>query len=199
MNNPADLFAQQMALRGSQGGKNDDAVNSEDTLQALVKSSGKATYTMARIIDLPINLSGLGETSITQPLDSEGIAGKTLPGIIGHMSSQGGFLAKLLHDIFIKNRDITDHTAGINSDGSGSTGGGGGDFAGGGGGDNFTSGGISHFDGGHGGEMVNVTVSALPTGADRFEWSEASMPANGFVPASTPNMGVSAGAGMDIG
>jgi hypothetical protein len=47
--------------------------------------------------------------------------------------------------------------------------------------------------------MVSVSVSALPTGAERFDWSEATMPPSGFVPSSTPGAGISSGAGMDFG
>ena len=189
-----------MALRGSQG-KGDDSTNTDDTLQAAFKSSGKAVYNMAKLVDLPINLSGLGETSVTQPLDSEGMSGKSIPSMIGSIGSQGGFLAKLLTDIFIKNRDITDHTGGVGGTphgdgGGGSSGGGGGGDTGGGGAS--SSGGMSHFDGGGGGEMVAVTVSALPTGGARFDWGEAVQPPNGFVPSATPAMGAGAGAGMDV-
>ena len=204
MSNAPDLFAQQMALKGSQG-KGDDSTNSDDVLQAVIKGSGKATYTMAKIVDLPINLSGLGETSITAQIDSEGISGKSIPSMISSLGPQGGFLAKLLSDIFIKNREVTDQTGGVGGNphsGEGGSGGGdgGGGGGGGGGGDygggNASSGGISHFDGG--GEMVSVTVSALPTGSSRFDWSEAVQPPNGFVPSATPGVGANMGAGMEM-
>ena len=199
MSNAPDLFAQQMAMRAS--GKGDDSTNSEDTLQAAFKSSGKAVYNMAKLVAVPINLSGLGETSITQPLDSEGMSGKSIPSMISSIGSNGGMLAKLLTDIFIKNRDISDHTGGVggNPHGDGGGGGGGGGGADTGGGGSSSGGSMSHFDGGGGGEMVAVSVSALPTGGSRFDWGEAAQPPGGFVPSATPSMGAGMGSGMDMG
>ena len=192
----ARLFAS--GQLGGPKGAADDSVNNKDALQAIFEASDKtATYYLAKIGGLPVNLSGVGSTSALAQFESEGLSGKMLPSMFQNLGTQGGFLAKLMHDIFVKNREITDHTTGVGGDASGSGGSGGGGDGGGGGGDWGSGGSISHFDGG-GADYVPVTVSALPTGGDRFDWGEAIQPIGGFTPSYTPSQGVSSSAGMEM-
>jgi hypothetical protein len=126
---------QQMGFGRGPGDAKDqgDGTNEKDIVQGLViGGTDKASGTITKFFGA--NFSQFGQVSLTQPFDSEGFGGKTIPGLFDKMNMQGGFLVKLLHDIFIKNREITDHTAGVGSaDASGSGGGG------------FDSGGAHHF------------------------------------------------------
>ncbi len=131
----SDNIFQQLNNMGFGRGKQDaasDGTNEKSTMDAVFDNSGKQTYTVAKLTGVPLNLNNVGEVGLQKAMggDSEGLAGKMImPSLMP--DAQGGFIAKLLHSIFIKNREITDHTSGAGGDASGS-GSGGGDFGGGG-------------------------------------------------------------------
>jgi len=62
---------------------------------------------------------GWGTTSIAQGLESAGLGAATIFKFMEKLNTNGGFLAKLLHDIFVKNfHSITDFTGGISGSAS---------------------------------------------------------------------------------
>lgn len=175
----------------SQKSQSSDKTNEEDTLNHLLDAAGHNAA--GQLEHLHLDLSKLGTTGLQAALggDVEGIAGKTImPSILP--DTQGGFLARLLHSIFIKNREITDHTGGTGgSSGSGDYSGGGGgggsgDYGGGGGsGGDFSNHAMHHP---HFEEFINPTPS--------FDWSAISWASLGALPRpSTPDVGP----GADIG
>ena len=131
----SDSIFQQLNNMGFGRGKQDnasDGTNEKSSIDLILDSSaGKQTYTVAKLTGAPINLSNVGEVGLQKAIggESEGITGKMImPSFLP--DAQGGFFAKLLHSIFIKNREITDHTSGVTGESSSS--GGGGDYSGGG-------------------------------------------------------------------
>lgn len=147
-----------------------DGTNEKSTIDALFDNAGKQTYTGAKLTGLPVNLTNVGEVGLQKTFggDSEGITGKMImPSIFPDM--QGGFLAKLLHSIFVKNREITDLTAGVGGDASGSGSASGGDS----GGSDFSGGGFADYNTATLGAVVNP----------------ASFPDYDFIPVSRADLG----------
>ncbi len=171
----SDNIFQQLNNMGFGRGKQDnasDGTNEKSTIDAIFDNSGKQTYTAAKITGVPLNLNNVGEVGLQKAIggESEGITGKMImPSFLPDM--QGGFLAKLLHSIFVKNREITDHTAGVGGDASGSGGNsGGGDFASGG---DFGGGGFADYNTASLGSMV----------------SPSNFPDYDFIPVSRADLG----------
>ncbi|MGE0754639.1 MAG: hypothetical protein AB7L92_05715, partial [Alphaproteobacteria bacterium] len=132
---------------GPQAGPSDPA-NEKESAQIVVDAAGeKAASVATKMLGVP-NLSQLGQVGINKQFESEGIAGKSILPTSILPDARGGFLVNLFHTIFIKNREITDHTRYINEGGTAADSGssGGGDGGGGGGGDVFTGGGSSFSD-----------------------------------------------------
>lgn len=117
-----NIFQQLNNMRFGQGKQDPaaDSTNEKTTFDALFDQSGNHLYTAAKIGVAPIKLNNVFEVGLTKQLDSEGIAGKNIISLL--QDAHGGFWAKLLHAIFIKNREITDHTAGVGGEGSGDAG-----------------------------------------------------------------------------
>lgn len=175
----ADLFAKGIGQQKQAGG--DDGTNSEDMLQSLAKAGGeKVASTAAKLgATFGVNLSSVGSVSVTQPIDSEGLSGKTIPSLMSSVSTNGGFLVKLLHDVFVKNREVTDHTTGV---------GGGEQIAAASGGSGF-EGGSSFASGGDFSSMVS------PASFPDYPMSSMSMASLGTF--SSPSVGT--GQPMDVG
>jgi hypothetical protein len=165
---------------GQSKGAPSDGTNEKDTIDGLIMGGmDKTPGTVAKLTGVPIDFSNALNTGVQRALggDTEGFAGKMIlqGGIL--QGPQGGFLARLLHDIFLKNRDITDHTQ-MHMQGSAATdGGGGGDFSGGGGGDFL------------GASSSNMNFGDFVSQASSFDWSEISMASLGGLPRPTlPDM-----------
>ena len=162
-----------------------DGTNEKSTVDSLVDGAGKTTYTAAKLLNLPVNVTEFGQHGLQKAFggDTEGITGKmVMPGVLQNLG--GGFLAKLLYDIFIKNREITDHTGG---GGSAS----GGDFASG------TGSGGGDFSGSNALQMPDFSDFATPTNS--FDWSPVALASLGGLPRPPlPDMGPSVGADMGI-
>jgi len=104
---------------GRGGGKSasKDKANEETSLDNMAEAVAHQGVNVAELAGL--DLQELGSAGIQRALggDVEGFGGKMImPSALP--DSQGGFIARLLHAIFIKNRDITDHTQGVSSDGN---------------------------------------------------------------------------------
>lgn len=185
----------------------DDGTNEKDIVDGVIMGGAdKSPGNVAKLSGIPVNLNDLGTTGIQKALggDTEGIAGKMIVqgGVLS--DAPGGFLAKLLHSIFIKNREITDHTQGVGGDGGnfadgGSGGGfsdGGGDFGGGSG--NFAGGnGFSDNDfiamGGNFGDFVS------PSSFPDYPYTQVSAASLGeFSPPQVGDRGAAVSSGMDI-
>jgi len=131
-----DIGAQNFA-RGIGGGPRSaskDKTNEETSLDNAAEAVAHQGVNVAELAGL--DLQELGSAGIQRALggDVEGFGSKMImPSVLP--DSQGGFIARLLHAIFIKNRDITDHTQGVGTDGIA-------------GGEGFASGGIDAASGG---------------------------------------------------
>jgi hypothetical protein len=166
-----------------------DGTNEKDIVDGVVLSGvEKSPGTVAKLTGIPVNLNEFGQVGLQKAIggDTEGLAGKMI--LQGGLLSDapGGFLAKLLHDIFIKNREVTDHTGGVS--GSDSGGGGGGDFSSGGG--DFSGDFI-------GAQSSNMNFGDFASASSSYDWSDVSWASLGSLPRPTlPDMGPS---GPDMG
>ncbi len=161
-----------------------DGTNEKSTIDALAENSGKATDIGAKITGIPINVTELGQHGLQKAIggDTEGLTGKMImPSFMP--DAQGGFLARLLYDIFVKNREVTDQTGGTGGDTTG--GGGGGDMMSG-------SGGFSDFNT----QSANFGDFAAPSSS--YDWSSVSWESLGALPRpALPDMGP--GQSADLG
>jgi hypothetical protein len=188
----SDIF-NQLNNMGFGRGKQDnasDGTNEKNIVDALVVDpSGKTLYSGAKLAGVPVNLSNVFEVGLQKAVggDSEGITGKM---IMPSFDSHGGFFAKLFHAVFVKNREITDHTAGVGGDASGSGSDGGGSSSSGGG------------DFGDGGSFSDYSSASLGSFV-----SPSSFPDYDFIPISAadlgnfspPVVGTGQSAGMELG
>lgn len=159
-----------------------DGTNEKSTVDALLENSGKATDIGAKITGIPINITELGQHGLQKAIggDTEGLTGKMImPSFLP--DAQGGFLARLLHDIFVKNREVTDHTGGTGGDATG----GGSDMMSGGGG-------FADFN------MQSANFGDFAAPSNSYDWSDISLASLGNLPRpALPDMGP--GQGADIG
>lgn len=171
--------------------KTDDYVNAENAAGEHVKASldkaGEALGLTVPVAGKAISLIFSGN-SAASGLESEGIAGKMImPSFMP--DAQGGFLARLLHSVFIKNREVTDHTAGVGGSGD-YTGGssGGGDYTG---GDAFAGGSFS--------DSRAPDFSQFASRSESFDWSPVSLASLGALPRpAVPDMGPASGAAIEV-
>ena len=170
-----------------------DPTNEKDTIQAIIDEAGKPLYTGAKLTGLHVNITDVGQVGINKQFESEGLTGKMIMQSIAP-DAQGGFLAKLLHAIFIKNREITDHTGGTGGGGEGGAfGSGGGGAAGGGdfGGDMAGGGGFSDFN------TMNFGSFVSPPDYPSYSYSAISMADLGTF--SPPAVGTGQSMGLELG
>lgn len=174
-----------------------DGTNEKGILDFVVDAAAaKGPGLLTKLTGAP-DMTQLGQTSVTTGFDSEGFTGKTPPSLLTGADLQGGFLARLLHAVFIKNREITDHTQYINASGEGGSGGGGD-----GGGGAASSGGSDYAPissmGGAEPQVIEFGGKLIAAGASydgdfSFLRGESSI-----TPPSTPSVGVSSGVGMEM-
>jgi hypothetical protein len=160
---------QQMGF-GRGGGKSagKDGTNEDTIIDPVIEGAAKNVTGLTHLAGLDLN--EFGKTGIQSGLESEGIAGKMItPSALPDI--QGGFIARLLHAVFLKNRDITDHTQGVS---------GGANIEGGSGGEGFS-----------GGADFSSLVGNAGSMGD-FDWAPASRGDLGNY--SPPNVGDAGGA-----
>ena len=172
---------------GASKGPASDGTNEKDTIEGLIiGSTDKAPGTIAKLSGVMVDLNELGQSGLQKSIggDTEGITGKMI--LQGGLLSDapGGFLARLLHSIFIKNREITDHTGGVGGDMAG----GGGDYSGGGG--DYSGDFI-------GAQASNMNLGEFASPSSSYDWSDVSWASLGALPRpALPDAGHS---GPDLG
>ncbi|MDE3060225.1 MAG: hypothetical protein KGJ06_04375 [Pseudomonadota bacterium] len=176
-----DLLSQQRASQGSGG---ESSVNAKTTVEGAIDEGAPKAMGAVTKMAIAANLSEFGQVSLTKPVDTEGVQGKNIPSMFESLNTKGGVLAKFLHDIFVKNRDVTDHT-GMHF-GSGSGAGDGGSSSGGGDYSDYAPASIA--------SAFNQMASDI---GGPFEWSPVAMASLGGLPRpALPDMGESVGMGM---
>ena len=193
---PPDLYAQGILKGSGGGGGGGGAAQAKDPTneQLGTHDTKRMVYNVTGVLTgeaLPFNIAtALENGGMQQGLETEGIAGKTIASLADSMNSRGGVLAKIAHDIFLKNREITDHTQGVGGNVQGEGGG----AAAAGGSDGAPI--AAPSGGSDGGDHIQIGPVMASVAGTMANESMANL--GELRPLPTPNLGQSRGAGMDV-